>query len=146
MKALGPVVLLVEDNDDHAELVRRQLEEAQESIQVVHLRDGEAALLYLRGAAPYMDRKQCPLPHFVLLDLRLPRVDGLEVLREIKAAPELKAIPVVVLTTSDAEPDMASAYAYQASCYLTKPVDAERLAALLRELRIPCPGNQHLAG
>lgn len=146
MKALGPVVLLVEDNDDHAELVRRQLEVARDSIWVVHLRDGEAALRYLRGEEPYANREQFPFPHFVLLDLRLPRIDGLEVLREIKAAPELKALPVIVLTTSDGERDMASAYAYQARCYLTKPVDAERLAALLKDLELSHPDSQRAAG
>ena len=146
MKALGPVVLLVEDNDDHAELVRRQLEEAQEAVRVVHVRDGEAALHYLRGVAPFGDRQLFPLPHFVLLDLRLPRVDGLEVLREIKAARELKAIPVIVLTTSEGERDMAAAYACQASCYLTKPVEAARLVALLRDLGISFPDGQRAAG
>jgi CheY-like chemotaxis protein len=102
--------------------------------RLVHVEDGEVALDYLHGRGPYADRRQFPLPHLVLLDLRLPRVDGLEVLRDVKTDRELHRIPVVVLTTSDAERDVAQAYEYHANSYLTKPVDFGGFASLLRDL------------
>ena len=95
-------ILLVEDDSAHAELVVRTLEGAGER-RIVHLSDGEAALAYLTRQNPYADPSTSPRPDLVLLDLRLPKVDGLEVLREIKSEPQLRQVPVLVLTTSDAE-------------------------------------------
>jgi CheY-like chemotaxis protein len=85
---------------------------------VTHVEDGEAALAYLRQREP---RGAPGRPHLILLDLRLPRIDGLEVLREIKASPDLREIPCVVLTTSQAEGDMVKAYRLHANSYLVKP-------------------------
>lgn len=127
-------ILLVEDNLDHAELVRRNLEDSQVANRLVHVEDGESALDYVHRRGQFANTKQFPRPHLVLLDLRLPRVDGLEVLRDIKTHTELESIPVVVLTTSDAERDMALAYHYHANSYLTKPVDFTQFAALLKDL------------
>jgi len=121
-------VLLVEDDPDHAELVRRGLEEYGSQLQLTHLADGESALEYLRDRAP---RNTPGRPHLILLDLRLPRMDGLEVLREIKSAPDLADIPCVVLTTSRAEGDMLKAYRLHANSYLVKPGDYERFVELI---------------
>jgi CheY-like chemotaxis protein len=134
MSARALNILLVEDNPDHAELVRRSLERFEFASSLHHVEDGEAALDFIFGRAAFADRKQFPSPDLVLLDLRLPRLDGLEVLRHVKSHPTLHAIPVVVLTTSDAERDLAMACKYNANSFVTKPVDSQRLAQLIRDL------------
>lgn len=121
-------VLLVEDDPDHAELVRRGLEDYGSKLELVHVEDGEAALEYLRARE---SRGSPGRPHLILLDLRLPRIDGLEVLREIKASPGLSEIPCVVLTTSQAEGDMVKAYRLHANSYLVKPGDYNRFVELI---------------
>jgi len=127
-------ILLVEDNADHAELVKRNLEQFQVANQLQHVEDGEAALDYLYQRGAYADARRFPRPNLILLDLRLPRIDGLEVLRQVKDDGKLQLIPVVILTTSDAERDMALAYQYHANSYVTKPVDFARFSTLLRDL------------
>ncbi|MHB8120858.1 MAG: response regulator [Desulfuromonadaceae bacterium] len=127
-------ILLVEDNPDHAELVMRNMEDFQVANRIIHVEDGEAALDYLYGRAGYGDRNSFPLPHLMLLDLRLPKIDGLQVLKEVKTNAALKALPVVVLTTSDAERDMAMAYEYHANSYVTKPVSFGEFSKLLGDL------------
>lgn len=127
-------VLLVEDNPDHAELVMRNMEDFKVANSIIHVEDGEAALDYLYGRGRYADRKQFPMPHLMLLDLRLPKVDGLEVLREVKNDAALRSVPVVILTTSDAERDVAMAYEYHANSYVTKPVSFDDFSRLLKDL------------
>lgn len=127
-------ILLVEDNADHAELVIRNMEDFKVANRIIHVEDGEAALDYLYGKGAYTDRSLFPLPHLMLLDLRLPKVDGLQVLKEVKSSETLRALPVVVLTTSDAERDLAMAYEYHANSYLTKPVDFNDFSQLLGDL------------
>ena len=127
-------ILLVEDNPDHAELVKRNLEDFQVANHIHHVEDGEAALDYVYRRGTYSDHKKFPRPDLILLDLRLPRIDGLEVLKQIKRDLTLQAIPVVVLTTSDAEKDLAQAYEYHANSYVTKPVNFENFSRLLRDL------------
>jgi CheY-like chemotaxis protein len=124
----GVRVLLVEDDPDHAELVRRGLEEYGSRLQLTHVADGESALEYLKDRGP---RSTPGRPHLILLDLRLPRMDGLELLREIKATPDLADIPCVVLTTSRAEGDMVKAYRLHANSYLVKPADHRRFVELM---------------
>jgi len=124
----GLRVLLVEDDPDHAELVRRGLEAYGSQLHLTHVADGESALEYLRDRAP---RHTAGRPHLILLDLRLPRMDGLEVLREIKSSPDLADIPCVVLTTSRAEGDMLKAYRLHANSYLVKPGDYDRFVELI---------------
>lgn len=127
-------ILLVEDNLDHAELVKRNMEDFQVANSIVHVEDGEAALDYLHGRGAFADRKRFPLPHLMLLDLRLPKVDGLEVLKEVKNDENLRAMPVVILTTSDAERDMVMAYEQHANSYVTKPVNFAEFSNLLKDL------------
>lgn len=127
-------ILLVEDNPDHAELAMRNLEQAMVANKVFHAEDGEQALNYLFRRGTFSDSATYPKPHLVLLDLRLPKIDGLEVLRQIKADESLKTIPVVILTTSSAERDLAMAYEHHANSYVTKPVDFESFSTLLKDL------------
>ena len=125
------LVLLVEDNEDHAELLKRTLREATGLVRIVHARDGEAALDYL-GLSPGRERNE--IPGLVLLDLRLPRLDGLDVLRRIKEAQRLRPVPVVVLTTSSAPSDIARAYHLHANSYLEKPVSFDHFSELMQAL------------
>lgn len=127
-------ILLVEDNADHAELAIRNLNDGMIANRVFHVEDGEAALDFLNNRGIYQDARLYPRPHLVLLDLRLPKVDGIEVLKEIKGSEQLRLIPVVILTTSAAERDLAMAYQHYANSYLTKPVDFESFSSLLRDL------------
>jgi CheY-like chemotaxis protein len=134
MSARALNILLVEDNPDHAELVRRSLEHFRAPNFLHHVEDGETALDYIFGHGRYANRGQFPAPDLVLLDLRLPRMDGFEVLRQVKAHPNLHRTPVVMLTTSDAERDAAMAYEHHASGFVTKPVDFQRLSQLIKDL------------
>jgi CheY-like chemotaxis protein len=128
------VILLVEDNPAHAELIRRNFETLRIANRLYHVTDGEAALAYLFRQGSYADPEQSPRPHLILLDLRLPRIDGLEVLKKIKTSEELRPIPVVILTTSEAEQDVARAYQHYANSYLVKPIDFARFTELMEEL------------
>ena len=127
-------IMLVEDHPDHAELVMRSLEDRRVANRITHVSDGEAALDYLFRRQEYADPESSPRPHLILLDLRLPRVDGLQVLTEIKADDGLRNIPVVVLTTSEAESDITRAYDTQANSYVVKPVDFDRFRDLIQDL------------
>jgi CheY-like chemotaxis protein len=116
-------ILLVEDNPGDARLTLEAFKEGKVINNVSVVRDGVEALAYLRRQPPYGNARQ---PDIILLDLNLPRKDGREVLAEIKADEHLKQIPVVVLTTSVAEEDIARAYGSHANCYISKPVDLEQ--------------------
>lgn len=123
-------ILLVEDNDAHAYLIRRHLDALPHVSCIQHASDGEQALSYLGD--PPSDEKEPPTrPALILLDARLPKVSGLEVLRHIKSSSDLRSIPVVMLTTSIAEADVAAAYALQANGYLVKPMEPSRFAGML---------------
>jgi two-component system, response regulator len=127
-------VLFVEDDDDHAELILRGLEAQGAEADVVRVCDGEAALAHLQKCTLAEDGGAPILPDVILLDLRLPKVDGLQVLREIKGSEALRRIPVIVLTTSDAESDIGRAYDFQVNAYVVKPVDFHKLGALLSDI------------
>ena len=118
-------ILLVEDEPAHAEIVRRNLAVFPAAHRIVHVEDGQMALDYLFGAKPGS------LPDLILLDLRLPKVDGLEVLRQIQACKTLKNIPIVVLTTSATDADLTAAFRLGASSYQLKSVTFEGYTELL---------------
>jgi CheY-like chemotaxis protein len=128
------VILLVEDNRDHAELVIRSFDEHRVANRIFHVEDGSEALDYLFHQGRYAVPSSSPRPHLILLDLRLPKVDGLEVLDEIKSSPDLRRIPVVALTTSETEQDMSGAYNRHVNSYLVKPVDFDKFTKLLDDL------------
>jgi CheY-like chemotaxis protein len=128
------LVLLVEDNPDHAELVKRSLGEHRVANRIVHVSDGQAALNYLLHQGEFQNPATSPHPHVVLLDLRLPRVDGLQVLQVLKETDTLRQIPVVILTTSEAEQDIVRAYNSHANSYLVKPVGFEEFEKMMQDL------------
>jgi two-component system, response regulator len=128
------LVMLIEDNIDHAELVVRTLEDHLISNKVRHFLDGQSALDYLFRRGEFSEATDTQRPHVILLDLRLPRVDGIDVLKSIKQDANLKSIPVVVLTTSEAEKDVAKAYYNHANSYLVKPVGFEDFKKLMDDL------------
>jgi len=134
MKAEPISILLVEDDPAHAEIVRRNLETARVANRLFWVTDGQAALDYLRREGAYQDAALAPTPGLVLLDLRLPKVDGLEVLRTVKADDRLLRIPIVVMTTSAADADISRAYDNHANSYVTKPLDLAKFTALLDTL------------
>ena len=123
--------LLVEDDDNHAHLVTRSLAKARVQNRVFRVADGEAALLFLRQQGEY---ESMPHPDVILLDLKLPKLNGHEVLAAIKEDDKLKSIPVVVMTTSDAESDRARAYEHHANSYVVKPVNFDRFRELVQDL------------
>jgi CheY-like chemotaxis protein len=128
------LVMLVEDNYDHAELVIRTLEEHHIANKIEHFSDGQSALDYLFRRGDHVDTARSPRPHIILLDLRLPGVDGLEILKVLKGDDELRNIPVIVLTTSEAERDVARAYNHHVNSYLVKPVGFEEFRKLMNDL------------
>ncbi|MCP4537175.1 MAG: response regulator [Chloroflexi bacterium] len=134
MKGEPLTILLVEDNPDHVELIVRSFQDHRVANQIHHVADGEAALDYLFRRGEYASSESSPRPHVILLDMRLPKIDGLGVLQEIKTDEELRRIPVVVLTTSEAESDLAQVYEHHANSYLVKPVDFGKFAQLMDDL------------
>jgi CheY-like chemotaxis protein len=131
MKGEPIVILLVEDDEAHAEIVRRNFADCRLANRLLHVADGQAALDYLFRRNGYTDPDAAPRPGIILLDLRLPKVDGLEVLKTIKADADLNTIPVVILTTSKAETDVIKAYGFHANSYLVKPVDFTQFSQLM---------------
>lgn len=131
MKVATPEILLVEDNRAEARLAREALTEARVAHRLHIVRDGVGALDFLRRTGVY---RNAPRPDLVLLDLNLPLKDGREVLREIKMDENLRCIPVVILTTSNAEDDITQAYDLQANCYIVKPMDMEGLVRVVKSI------------
>jgi CheY-like chemotaxis protein len=128
------VILLVEDNPDDALLTVRALSRNGVANEIVHVSDGVAALEFLRGEGPYADRSSRLAPIVVLLDLKLPKKDGLEVLQEIRADPALHRQPVVILTSSREESDRARGYDLGVNSYVRKPVDFAEFSEAVRTL------------
>lgn len=127
-------ILLVEDNPADLELTLRALKKNNIANKVQVAEDGEVALDFLFGRGQFADRNTDNKPKVVLLDLKLPKVDGLEVLRTIKADPKTQAIPVVVLTTSKQESDIIESYRLGVNSYIVKPVDFEKFVESVKEL------------
>jgi CheY-like chemotaxis protein len=137
------LIVLVEDDDGHADLVERNLERVGVSNAILRLRDGQEALNFLLGqdeSSPW--RRGSPI--LLLLDIKMPRVDGVEVLRQIKSVPQTALIPVIMLTTTDDPREIQKCYELGCSVYITKPVDYQafvdavhRLGLFLQVVRIP---------
>lgn len=121
-------ILMVEDNPGDARLTREALKESKVCNNLHHVRDGVEAMEFLRKEGGFAS---APTPDIILLDLNLPRKDGRQVLAELKAIPHLKHIPVVVLTTSEAEQDIVKSYELHANCYITKPVDLDKFVEII---------------
>jgi two-component system, chemotaxis family, response regulator Rcp1 len=125
------IVLLVEDSPGDVRLTQESFRDADPSIDFRVAVDGVDAMAFLRGEGVHSD---APRPDFILLDLNLPRMDGREVLAHIKEDENLKTIPTVILTTSDAEADILTSYKLQANCYLNKPVQLEDFEELVKSI------------
>ena len=124
-------ILLVEDNPGDARLTREALSQSKVSNNLHHARDGEEAMRFLKREGQFAN---APTPDLVLLDLNLPRRDGREVLEDVKRDPLLKHIPIVILTSSEAEEDILRSYRLHANCFITKPVDLEQLTKVVQAI------------
>jgi len=127
-------ILIVEDNPDDAELAIRALKKSHLANNVTHLIDGAEALDFLFGTGQYIDRDVNNVPKVILLDLKMPKVNGLEVLQRIKSEPLTKMIPVVILTSSAEDPDIKRSYELGANSYIVKPVEFNNFAKIISEL------------
>jgi CheY-like chemotaxis protein len=127
-------ILYVEDDENDAYLMRYAFEQAKISVPLVIVDDGQKVLDYLAGFAPYADRAIHRLPRLVLLDMKLPRRSGLEVLKWIKTRPSLCAIPVVMFTSSNLEPDLHRAYVQGANGFLVKPGNPQQLVSMVKSI------------
>ena len=130
----GQVILLVEDNDDDAELTAKAFTRARMTNPIVRARDGVEALDYLLARGDHAGRDVTDIPAFVLLDLNMPRMDGIGVLRSIRADETIKHVPVVVLTSSDEDKDRLAAYDHHANSFVRKPVDYDAFVEAARQL------------
>jgi CheY-like chemotaxis protein len=133
-RANQKVILLVEDNPDDEALAIRALKRHHIGNEIVVAHDGVEALDYLFCTGMYADRDITNKPSVVLLDLKLPRIDGLEVLRRVRADPRTKFLPVVVLTTSSEEADLLNSYSLGCNSYICKPVDFVQFSEAIRQL------------
>jgi CheY-like chemotaxis protein len=131
---MKPVILLVEDNDDDAELTRMAFDRARLDNTLVRVADGVEALDWMFRRGPFADREADDGPAVILLDLNLPRLDGLEVLRAIRADPMNRHVPIVILTSSNADRDRLAAYTHHANSFIQKPVDFDQFIAAAREI------------
>jgi len=127
-------ILLVEDNPNDVELTLRALKKRNLANKVHVVRDGAEALEFIFGTGTYAERDINHIPKVILLDLKLPKVDGLEVLRIVKSDERTKVIPVVVLTSSKEESDLVESYRLGANSYITKPVDFDKFAQIVSEM------------
>lgn len=127
-------ILLVEDNPADAEMTLRALKKRHLANQVVHVVDGQAALDFLFGTGPHAGRNTSEKPKVVLLDLKLPKVDGIEVLRQLRADARTRLLPVVVLTSSREDRDVIETYQLGANSYIVKPVDFEKFSEAVSNL------------
>ena len=129
----GPVqILLVEDNAADALLTKEALNSSEPPLELTWVQDGVEAVNYLKREGQFATARR---PDIILLDLNMPRKDGRQLLAELKADPALRRIPVVVLTTSVAEEDIAKAYDLQANCYMTKPIDMEQFIEAMKSFK-----------
>ena len=132
MQAGEPItILFIEDDPAHAEMTMRNFSKNRMVNRIIHLSDGQQALDYLFRKGVYADPELSPVPSLILMDLRLPKVDGLEVLEKIRTVECLRHIPAVILTTSEAEVDISRAYDLNVNSYLVKPIDFSKFSELI---------------
>ena len=129
-------ILLVEDNPDDVALTRRALKQARILNELVVAKDGVEALDYLFGTGKWAGRDLSIMPQVILLDLKLPKIDGLEVLKRIRADERTRLLPVVILTSSREEKDIVNGYSLGANSYIRKPVNFDQFAEAVRQLRL----------
>lgn len=127
-------ILLVEDNPDDADLAIRALKKNNVANNIVHLSDGEEALNFMFGRGAYANRDVSKLPKVMFVDLKMPKVTGIEVLEKIKADPATRSTPVVILTSSAEDPDIKTCYALGANSYIVKPIEFENFTRTVTEL------------
>jgi len=128
-------ILLVEDDENDVQLLRRAFRKAHVANPLVEVKDGQAAIQYLSGEGAWADRVRYPIPFLMLLDLRLPKLSGFEVLAWVREQPRLAELIVVVLTVSDHVPDMNRAHELGANCYLVKPGTVAELVELVKGIQ-----------
>jgi len=136
MNAEQQTILAVEDSDDDVALISRAFRKAAISNPLRFVSDGEQAVDYLKGEGQFSDRQRSPLPSLILLDLKLPRKSGLEVLEWVRSQPVLKRIPIVVLTSSKQSSDLERAYDLGVNSYLVKPVAFDDLLEMIKALKL----------
>jgi two-component system response regulator len=127
-------ILLVEDNPADAELALHALRKSKIANNIVHLQDGAEALDFMFGRGAYANRESDPRPALILLDLKLPKVDGLQVLQELKSHPKTRAVPVILLTSSQEEHDMITGYQRGVNSYIQKPVNFVEFQEVVHKL------------
>lgn len=127
-------ILLVEDNRDDEALTLRALKKSNLTNEVVVVRDGAEALDYLFGTGDFAGRDMSIMPHLILLDLKLPKIDGLEVLRRLRENPQTKLLPVVILTSSKEQEDLVKGYTLGANSYVRKPIDFSQFVSAIQQL------------
>lgn len=127
-------ILLVEDSLDDAEMTIRALKKVNLANKLVHVQDGQEALDFLFAEGRFASRKGALNPKVILLDIKMPKIDGIEVLRKLKSMPETKMIPVVIMTSSGEEKDMLTSYSLGVNSYVVKPVNFENFARAVSEL------------
>lgn len=132
----GEIILLIEDNEDHVFITKRALKANKIINEVVVARDGQEALDYLHGTGSYAGRDTQDAPALILLDLKLPKVDGFEVLKSIRSDEQTKLMPVVVLTSSQEEEDILHSYENGANSYIRKPIDYDDLVETIRNVGV----------
>jgi CheY-like chemotaxis protein len=137
----APVILVAEDDPNDVFFLRRAFQKAQIKCQILDVSNGQDAILYLQGVAPYSNRAAYPLPQLLLLDLKMPLMNGFDVLEWLRNRPELSQIPALVLSSSGHDEDVTRARQLGARAYLVKPSDLTQLAQLAREV-----GAQWLQG
>lgn len=130
----GMEILLVEDNPNDAEMTLRAFEKSHVANQVHHVEDGAQALEFMFATGAYADRKASPPPRLILLDLKLPKIDGLEVLKRLKGDPRTRVTPIVVMTCSREERDIVESYKLGVNSYIVKPVDFEKFVEAVQQL------------
>ncbi len=130
------LILLAEDEDNDAFFIARAFQKRQILNPLQRVKDGEEAITYLKGEGKFADRKQFPLPILMVMDLKMPRLSGFEVIAWVRQQPVIKRLPIVVLTSSRENPDINRAYELGANTYLVKPVDFEGLVDMIERLNL----------